>query len=356
MKKIFSLNYILPLTFFLLFGKLFFYLYLKTSSAKLFGGGNDSYYYHAYAEGYTDVAVNFWPVILRFFNDLGFYDREIVSYLLFFISIFLMPYLLYRIVKDNAFEIKPVKRLTLFLVLFYPTVFFYTLDIYRDVFMWFCFMLSIYFYRKVIEKSAFLKIFYFSIFLALSYFCFLLRPYLGAALFLSAFTFYIFSATSHKVKTWIFLYFLLLVLVRLSGILNPILEYRGEDGFESGGATLGVGLLDANPVMFLVYYLYSFIAQVFGLFLTSFNAILVFFLESVPFIWAFSYVIKNAKYINKFCSFLLVFFVVYTTIWVLGNDNLGTAVRLRVPSYLAIFACMFIIYQEKVKHNYSNQR
>jgi len=33
-------------------------------------------------------------------------------------------------------------------------------------------------------------------------------------------------------------------------------------------------------------------------------------------------------------------------------DNLGTAVRLRVPSYLVIFACMFIVYQEKIKLTY----
>jgi hypothetical protein len=46
---------------------------------------------------------------------------------------------------------------------------------------------------------------------------------------------------------------------------------------------------------------------------------------------------------------LLVFFVIYTTVWLLGNDNLGTAIRLRILSYLVIFACMFIAYQEKVK-------
>ena len=50
---------------------------------------------------------------------------------------------------------------------------------------------------------------------------------------------------------------------------------------------------------------------------------------------------------TRFSIFLLVFFVIYTTVWVLANDNLGTAVRLRIPSYLVIFACMFIVYQVK---------
>ena len=55
---------------------------------------------------------------------------------------------------------------------------------------------------------------------------------------------------------------------------------------------------------------------------------------------------------NRFVSFLLTFFVIYTTIWLLGNDNLGTAVRLRIPSYLVIFASMFIVYQTKVVFDY----
>ena len=50
--------------------------------------------------------------------------------------------------------------------------------------------------------------------------------------------------------------------------------------------------------------------------------------------------------------FLITFFVIYTTIWLLGNDNLGTAVRLRIPSYLVIFASMFIVYQTKIVLGY----
>ena len=87
----------------------------------------------------------------------------------------------------------------------------------------------------------------------------------------------------------------------------------------------------------------------------NFSSILVLILESVPFIFALFYVFKNIRFVTKFASFLLVFFVIYTTVWLMGNDNLGTAVRLRVPSYLVIFACMFIVYQEKVKLAFFNK-
>ena len=62
--------------------------------------------------------------------------------------------------------------------------------------------------------------------------------------------------------------------------------------------------------------------------------------------------LKNTKFMNRFVVFLLTFFVIYTTIWLLGNDNLGTATRLRIPSYLVVFASMFIVYQTKIVVGY----
>ena len=63
--------------------------------------------------------------------------------------------------------------------------------------------------------------------------------------------------------------------------------------------------------------------------------------------------ISLIKLMPPYLDVILVFFVIYTTIWALGNDNLGTAVRLRIPSYLAIFACMFIVYQVKTKLSFN---
>jgi len=104
--------------------------------------------------------------------------------------------------------------------------------------------------------------------------------------------------------------------------------------------------------MFLFYYIYSLVAQLFGMFIVNINSLIVFLLESVPFILATIYLFKNIEFMTKFVSFLIIFFILYTSIWLLGNDNLGTAVRLRIPSYLVIFASMFIVYQTKVVLGY----
>jgi len=88
----------------LVFLKLCFYFLIKNNFISLgLGGGNDSDYYDAYALGYDDLAVNIWPVILRFFNDLGFYSRDGISYLFLFLNLFVIPILVTRL-SDLSFE------------------------------------------------------------------------------------------------------------------------------------------------------------------------------------------------------------------------------------------------------------
>jgi len=330
--------------------KILFFLYLTLFfEGNLFGGGNDSHYYHAYVVGDIDHAVNFWPIILRFLNEIGLYDRALLSLVLFITSITLTPYLYYKLVKDRNYSIKPVKAGAVFLIVYYPTIFFLTIDIYRDTFMFFILLLSLLIYKTSLEVGGWKGITYFLIFFSLAYFLLLLRPYLGVALALTPFVYFIFLKTKRYIKTWLFLYFMVLILFKALGLIDPILLHREGAFLRPGGSSLGIDLLNTNSFTFIFYYLYSIFTQLFGVFLISFNATLVFILESVPFIFALLYVFKNIRFVTKFASFLLVFFVIYSTVWLLGVDNLGTAIRLRIPGYLVIFACMFIVYQEKAK-------
>lgn len=336
---------------------LFFYYKWNLSDVSLFGGGNDADYYHLYALGYYELIVNSWPVILRFLYQNGLYGREIYSLIFFALSVTLLPYLFYRLVKIRDHEIKPVKAVSFFLVIFYPSLFYFTLDVYREIIMFTFTLISLIIFKNILDSNKLtntlarkLKNFYFLIYLGLAYFLFTLREYLGFALFLSPFVYWMLLKTKKYAKTWIITYFVVLILIKISGGLDQILLYRQE--FTEGGSTLGIRLHDKNPIMFLIYYLYSIVAQLFGLFLINTNSIIVFAIEGIPFILAFIYIFKNKKYINNFVAFLLVFFVIYSTVWLLGNDNLGTATRLRIPSYLVIFACVFIVYQIKVLVSY----
>ena len=59
------------------------------------------------------------------------------------------------------------------------------------------------------------------------------------------------------------------------------------------------------------------------------------------------YVIKNIRMADSFVRFLLIFFVIYGSVWLIGNDNLGTAVRLRMYNYFAIYISFFYILNLK---------
>ena len=330
--------------------KIAYFIYYKTSiSGTIFGGGNDADYYNDYALGLTPYAINFWPVILRFLNEMGFYNRNVITWITFVTSITLTPYLFYKMVKIQAEEIKPVMAGSLFLVIFYPTMFYLTIDIFREVYMFTVLLLCLLLYKKLLEINLLKGYVYIFIYIGLTYFLYLMRPYLGFALALTPFIYLIFSKTKRYIKAWIFFYFVALFFVKSYGGIDVLLKYRENFFmFSTGESTIGIGLLDKNPIMFLVYYFYSLLLQLFSLYMVNINVFLVFFLETVPFILTIIYLCKNVKFMSKFVMFLLTFFTIYTTIWLLGNDNLGTAVRLRIPSYLVIFASMFIVYQTKI--------
>jgi len=267
-------------------------------------------------------------------------------------SMTLLPFIYYKMVKIKADEIKLVKAGSYFLIIFYPTLFYITGDVYRDVFMFVILVLCLLLYKKILEINLLKGYVYFLIYFGLAYFLYMLRPYLGFALGLTPFVYLILLKTRRHVIKWIIVYFVTLVLLKNFGGIDEILDYR--DAFQQfasqaySGTTIGIGLHNKGPIMFLFYYIYTVLAQLFGLFLVNISAYTAFFLESVPFTLAFIYLFKNIKFMNNFSIFLVTFFVIYSTIWLLGNDNLGTAVRLRIPSYLAIFASMFIVYQTKV--------
>ena len=326
-------------------------MYFKFSAQDLgLGGGNDAGYYHAYAIGLTDNAVNFWPVILRTLNEIGLYDRENIAIAIFFLTLTLIPLLLYKTIVNSDFTGKAKLFLYVYLIFsIYPTLYLFTLDIYRDVAMFIALLASWYFLRRYYNDGV-LGFYNLILFMMLGCLCYLLRHYLGFAVIATFFVYHLYSKTKSYTWLWIVLYFLVLMVFQGLGLFNSLTEYRGVDGFTEGGSTLGIGLHGRNPVVFAGLYIVSFVGQVFGLFIVNAYAAVLFIVESIPFILALRYIFKNKKHMTKFCHYLLAFFVVYTTIWVIGNDNLGTAVRLRFHGYMAIFICFFIVYQNKIMH------
>lgn len=68
----------------------------------VFGEGNDSNFYHHYAisNEIRDVP-SIWPSMLRFLNSVDLYSRELISYMLQFIGVILVPLLAAKISLTN---------------------------------------------------------------------------------------------------------------------------------------------------------------------------------------------------------------------------------------------------------------
>lgn len=330
----------------LVFIKTIVYFLIKNNYLSLgLGGGNDSDYYDSYALGYDDFAVNFWPVILRFLNDLGLYYRDGISYLFLFINLFIIPFLVAKLSGLNFQKSQKYYLYSVLLCLIYPTLFFYTFDVYRDVFMVLAFLVGCLIVRKCLSRSNFISFSYFYILaILMGLFLMALRPYLGFA-FLLALVLWKIKLTKKRIFLFAVLYFFALFIANYIGVLDSLTEYRS--GFEegSGGSTLGLDF--SNPVMFIPNFILSTLGQLFGLYITNPLAMFLLLIETFPFFIMLKYVIKNIKMADSFIRFLLIFFVIYGSVWLIGNDNLGTAVRLRMYNYLAIYISFFYILNLK---------
>lgn len=309
------------------------------------GGGNDSGYYHNYAVGIVNTAVNTWPVILRFLNDYGLYSRAIISHLLFLLSIVFIPIMTAKLSELNLKKDQKYYFYILFLCLLYPTLFFYSMDVYRDVFMVFSFLLGCIVVKKSLNSNNFLFfIFYLVLAIVIGLFLLGLRPYLGYAFLLSLLLWKI-KFTKKRIIFLCVLYALVLFVANYIGIFDRLTEYRSSFEEIGGGSTLGLDF--SNSIMFIPNLILSFLGQMLGLYITNPLAVVILLIETLPFFFMLIYVIKNIRLADSFVRFLIIFFVLYASVWLIGNDNLGTAVRLRMYNYLSIYISFFYILKLK---------
>lgn len=322
--------------------KFSFFLYFREDFQKI---PSDAHYYHEYALGYWDTAVNVWPVILNFLNINGYYNRDYISDILLFLNIFFIPFLTIRIANLKFKENQNYYLLFFLLLSIFPTLYFYTFDVYRDVFMVFAFLLSCLLVKKFINSSNIVsKLFLLFLAIVFGVVLFKLRAYLGYA-FLGSLFLYKINFTKKRILYFSFLYLLILFLANYLGLLNSLTEYRSGFDENLGGSTLGLDF--SNPILFIPNFILSALGQLFGLYITNTTAILIFLLETLPFIFMLFYILKNISYTDSFSRFLLIFFILYASVWLIGNDNLGTAVRLRIYNYFAIYICFFYIIKIK---------
>lgn len=309
------------------------------------GGGNDADYYHGYAIGVYDFAVNIWPVILRYLNSIGLYTREFISYIFLFLNLSVIPIVVARLSEVRLSKNQKYYFYIFFICSLYPTLYFFTFDIYRDVFMVLSFLTGCLVVKGSLTANHTSKfVFLFLCSLIIGFFLVALRPYLGVA-FIGALFLWGIRFNKKRIVFLFVLYLLVLFIANYIGVFDALTEYRS--GFEEleSGSTLGLDF--SNPMLFIPNFILSFLGQMLGLYITNPLAIILLLVETVPFFFMLIYVFKNIKLADSFVRFLIIFFVLYASVWLIGNDNLGTAVRLRIYNYLAVYISFFYILKQK---------
>ncbi len=341
------LLFVLVILFFLKIA-IYFLVTSKVISFSL-GGGSDANYYHAYAQGTINIAANIWPVILRYLNKIGLYYRDIISYIFLLLNISIIPIIVARLAGIRLKKNQKYYFYIFLICLLYPTLYFFTFDVYRDVFMVLCFLIGCVVVKAALTTTNSLKfISLFAISIIIGWFLAALRPYLGVA-FIGALFLWNIRFTKKRIAILSILYLLALFVANYIGLLEPLTEYRA--GFEEGegGSTLGLNF--SNPILFIPNFILSFLGQMLGLYITNPLALILLLVETAPFFFMLIYIVKNIKWADKFVRFLVIFFVLYASVWLIGNDNLGTAVRLRLYNYFAVYIAFFYILRLKSLHS-----
>lgn len=302
----------------------------------------DADFYDDIARGYVN-ANNFWGNFLLFLNTNGFYSRSTLTHVIFFCSCILVPWLFSQILIKSDREISKNDWRILILLALYPTLNIFSLDIFREVPMVLLFLAFLNVVRSLMSSHSgelvnVRNVVLFFVALLVLYLLYRLRFYLSLALIIALLASCFFDFRKNFWK-FVLLYFIVLQVADLMGVFEWMkLEYRYT--YAGAGSVYGI---DFSSGFFLINFLKSFSYNIYGFYIYDRLSFAVFVIESVPALSASIYVFKNRRYANRFVGFLICFFFIYSGIWALGVDSLGTAVRYRIFSYLAIFLAVLII-------------
>lgn len=316
---------------------------------QFFGGGNDANYYHQYAVGLIDNAVNLWPVLLRWLNNHLYYDRGFITLILTILGILIIPFMVARLAvpdkKSRTYFDRKNYWIVAVIIALYPTLYYQTTDMYRDVFMLFLFLFFLGACKSLSNNYNFF-IFIFAI--GLSYLLFLFRPYLGIATFLTLLIAPFYSFKRLPIVPILICYFtLLLLLYHFSYLDRVTMGYRSNFDDILGGSNLNIRFTDSYT--FIPKFILSAMYQIFGTYIYDIKSLFIFLTESLFIIIIFIYILKNKAYSIKFIDYLFIFSLAYSTAWILGNDNLGTATRIRIFNYIVFLIMFFIIRGNKLR-------
>lgn len=341
----------------------------------LFGGTDDGYFYWDQAQNIANgrpwIRTSIYPyiigmlvkttgindvLIIRVFNLFGF-----ILFLLTSIGLIKWQYTHDSAIYNKKMRYSSYMLLIILLLGYLSMHMIASLSIYRDIWISLFFSLSVLLSSKILFKNTNSMITL--SFLVLSGAALLgFRNYALAA-FLTGLLIHLLFTRIEKparliiIVTILFsLYYtffidLTLPLVNLS--LRDALEFRSInlENF-AGGSQMGIELVQSNFILFFLNYIVSYIGNLVGPLPWLINSpamLLVFVFESLPMIYMLFYLYNKKNLITKGQRYILLQAFIWIAFIAISNDNIGTAARLRVISWVLIFTVIATIW---VKEKY----
>jgi len=350
---------------------------------KLFGGGNDGYFYWEQAQnvavGNEWIRTSIYPLIIGYLIKIigvkSVYVIRIFNYCGFILLVLFSKYLIkYQYLEnDKSLNFKYSYKsmiLLLLIFLFYPSLQMnVNLSIYRDIWVYTLYLLSLILSIKLLfcKKNKLLNFSFLSIILwLLGEF----RHYALLSFILSLLVYFIEKKLnkSNKRILLVFIligvfiiyynYFIDLKIPIVNMSFTDVLKYRNRGLYEnSGGSQMFINLEQPNFLLFILNYIYSFIGNLLGPLpwhIKNLPTLFAFFTETIPMVFILIFLWKTRKIMSQLQRYILLHSFIWIILIAVSNDNIGTATRLRAISYIIIlnvFVVNYVKYRYKKKNN-----
>ena len=338
---------------------------------RLFGGGDDGYFYwiqaQNVADGNTWIRTSIYPLIIGTLMRVTGIENVYLIRIFNYIGFLLLVAFSLKLIKaqfkmgDNRIDQEyKYKAQTLLLVsyLFYASLQMnLNFSIIRDVWIYTVYILSTYISVKLIfyKKNRFFH------FITLVFSVWLLGEFRGYAMlsFLLSLGIY-FAYTKVKLlkkpRRLVFvgvgafaMYYSFFMDFTISGMsLRRALTYRASAlDMYSGGSQMRISLDQSNFILFLINYVHSYIGNLIGPLpwhISGVSTLFVFLVETIPMVLILRFLWKKRNLLTKVQRYILLHGFVWVSLIGFTNDNLGTASRLRPVAWILILIVFVVVY------------
>jgi len=338
---------------------------------RLFGGGDDGYFYwiqaQNVAEGSAWIRTSIYPLIIgrlmkvtgiesvyliRIFNYVGF--LLLVAFSLKLIKV------QFKMDENRIDQEYKFKAQTLLLVsyLFYASLLMnLNFSILRDIWIYKVYILSTCLSIKLIFHKKY-RIFYFVLLAASIWLLGEFRGYAMLSFLLSLGIFFAYTKVKllKKPKRLAFVglgvfavyYSFFRDLTILGMSLRRALNYRAAslDTF-SGGSQMWISLDQSNFILFLINYVHSYIGNLIGPLpwhISGMSTLFIFLVETIPMVLILRFLWKKRNLLTKVQRYILLHGFVWVSLIGFTNDNIGTASRLRPVAWILILIVFVVVY------------